>query len=322
MAVGQLAQYGGRLDDRDGWERLRIVDRGSARQPFGFSGMALVSARTGAQARYRLWPKDRHVSLYYQAVEDGPELEVYAGDQFLTTFSTNGLPTASRVEQVDLPPRPEGQRRPRALRLQATGPGAKVFGLSFESESPGVLYDAIGPVGADARVYLSLEPESFHAQLRALRPDLVILMIGGNDSLAVRRGRRRLRDVRRHHRELINRVRESLPEADIMVWAPMDSGRREGDEIVSKAFIRQVRDIQKEVTADAGCAFWDTFEAMGGEGSFGRWFDANIMNKDLIHPRARGGELLGHLFAMALMNAYLDAEPDTRLSSKGLNQGL
>lgn len=307
VAVAQLAQYGGRLDSRRGWERIRIVDPGRGRQPFGFSGMALVSERTGAIALYRLRANDDEVQVYYHAEADGPRVEVYAGGRFLAAFSTNGPPAASRVQSVKLPARRlDGEGPPAWLRLEANGPGATVFGLSFESRTPGILYDAVGPVGADAHAYLAFEPESFRTHLRALRPDLVILMLGGNDSLAVRTGKRRLQDVRRHHRELIDRLRDILPEAEIMLWSPMDAGVRDRGRIVSKRFIRQVRDIQKEVADEAGCAFWDTFEAMGGEGAFGRWFRANIMNKDLVHPRARGGELLGHLFALALMNAYLD----------------
>ncbi|CAN0493538.1 unnamed protein product, partial [Discosporangium mesarthrocarpum] len=38
------------------------------------------------------------------------------------------------------------------------------------------------------------------------------------------------------------------------------------------------------------------------------------MNQDLVHPRSKGGELMGHLFARAFMNAYLgiDAPPPPR----------
>ena len=319
VAVAQHAQYGGRLSHRQGWERHRIVDPGRARQPFGFSGMSLVSERTGASARYRLRPDDRNVLVYYHAQEGGPELEVYAGGSFLTAFSTNGARETSRVTTIPLPTqRFEDEKPLTGLRLKAGGPGATVFGLSFESGSSGILYDSIGPVGADARSYLSLEPESFRTHLQALRPDLVVLMVGGNDSLAVRQGKRRLRDVRRHHRELVARLQDSLPKADIMLWSLMDAGRRERGRIVSKRFIRQVRNIQRAVAKDAGCAFWDTFEAMGGEGAFGRWLNANIMNEDLVHPRSRGGDLLGHLFAVAFMEAYLAAGSNTNSAKSSL----
>ena len=96
---------------------------------------------------------------------------------------------------------------------------------------------------------------------------------------------------------LIRRIRDALPTADCMLWSPMDAGEREGERIVSKSMITEVRRLQKEVATRSGCAFWDMFAAMGGENAFGRWHAEGIMNDDLVHPRRAAGELLGHLFA-------------------------
>ena len=191
----------------------------------------------------------------------------------------------------------------------ADGTGAQIFGLSFESTESGLIYDSIGPVGADAKVYLALNQNSFKQHLKALAPDLVVLMIGGNDALMVRQQKRSLDDVRRHHEQLVANLRKYLPDSDCLLIGPMDAGEtREDGTIGSKQFLGDVRDIQLAVAKQNGCAFWDTFAAMGGEGSFGRWFDQGIMNEDMVHPRAKGGDLVGHLFAGALINAYLGTD--------------
>ena len=100
---------------------------------------------------------------------------------------------------------------------------------------------------------------------------------------------------------------DASPDADCMLWSPMDAGEMIDGKIVSKKFISEVRNMQKAAASKNGCAFWDMFASMGGEGSFARWHRAGIMNDDLVHPRATAGELLGHLFSVALLEAYAGA---------------
>ena len=48
---------------------------------------------------------------------------------------------------------------------------------------------------------------------------------------------------------------------------PAPSGRR----IVSRPMVPKIVDIQRRVALAEGCAFFDTYLAMGGEGAAGRW---------------------------------------------------
>ena len=88
----------------------------------------------------------------------------------------------------------------------------------------------------------------------------------------------------------------------------MDAGKTSGGGIVSKSHINEVRYIQQKIALRKGCAFWDMYEAMGENGAVKRWARQRIMNKDLVHPRRKAGELLGYLFSEALLNAYDQTE--------------
>lgn len=299
VAVDQRAQFGGRRLSRDGWQRVRIVDEG-AQGAFGFSGMRVVSEHAKAKLSFRRWPHDDRLVVYYHTHPAGAAVKLYAGRKYLGRISTRSRRPRSRTKRFTLPP----TRRKSHIRLVAQGPGAQVFGLSFESDAPGVLLDSIGPVGADAAVYLRLDRDSLRAQLRSLAPDLVVLMIGGNDALMLRRKRRSLDQVVAQHRALVRQLRENLPQASCLLFGPMDAGERVGKRIRTKEFVVAVRDLQKQVAQDLGCAFWDSFDAMGGPNAFGRWLDEGLMNQDLVHPRSLGGDLLGHLFSSALLEAY------------------
>src|SRR5262249_22616598 len=152
--------------------------------------------------------------------------------------------------------------------------GVKLMGISFESGTPGIFYDAIGPVGADARVYLSLNQRSLREHLQALGPALIVMMVGGNDALAMREGKRTLDDVRTDHERILQALKDALPEADCMLWSPMDAGEMVSGHIESKKFVSEVRNMQKAAATKMGCAFWDMFESMGKDGAFARWHAA------------------------------------------------
>jgi lysophospholipase L1-like esterase len=54
-------------------------------------------------------------------------------------------------------------------------------------------------------------------------------------------------------------------------------------------------------------AFWNTFEAMGGEGSMGRWVKATpqLGAWDYTHPTPLGAEAIADLFFKALTSGYV-----------------
>ncbi len=305
VAVDQKLGYGGRRTDRKGWKRLRVVDRGAKGKPFGFAGMRIESTRRGAEIEFKLEEGDQDLAIFYHREPDGAPLKVYAEGEQIGKLSTRGSQIKSAVERIAIP---EGTKQLEKLKIVAQGPGAKLFGLSFESIEAGVLFDSIGPVGADAKVYLNFNRRSLKQHLELVKPDLILLMVGGNDALAVRQGKRTLEEVRSHHERFIKSLQDYVPEADCLVWGPMDAGERKRGKVVTKSYITEIRDIQREVAKELGCAYWDTFDAMGGEGSFGEWLERGIMNPDMVHPRAKGGDLLGHLFSTAFMNAYLAGE--------------
>ena len=65
--------------------------------------------------------------------------------------------------------------------------------------------------------------------------------------------------------------------------------------------LEEIRDMQRTVADETKVAFWDTLAAMGGAGAIARWDAAKVMNKDLVHPKKRAADLLGDLFARALL---------------------
>ena len=68
----------------------------------------------------------------------------------------------------------------------------------------------------------------------------------------------------------IQRIRVAAPGVPILIMSPMDRGERSGlDEIETMSTIPEIVAIQRQVAAETHCAFFDTYDAMGGERNHG-----------------------------------------------------
>jgi lysophospholipase L1-like esterase len=181
----------------------------------------------------------------------------------------------------------------------------ELHGVSLETGTPGIVYDTVGLLGGMAEVYLRAQPAAFRAQLRQRKPSLVVLMVGGNEAFFYSRDRTTLDEVRQQMKDLVARVRANVPDSACLVMAPIDAGvRTMSGDVIARRGSREVGDIFREEARAGGCAFWDAFTAMGGEGSAIRWLEEGLMLEDLVHPRVKGSDLLGHLFDLSLQRSF------------------
>ena len=74
----------------------------------------------------------------------------------------------------------------------------------------------------------------------------------------------------------------------------------------SNRVLTKIVELQREVAAEKKIAFFDTFRAMGGQGSMGKWLFMHppLCSSDLTHPTAAGADALGRLFATGLESGF------------------
>jgi hypothetical protein len=87
----------------------------------------------------------------------------------------------------------------------------------------------------------------------------------------------------------------------------MDRGERgAGNAIATMETIPKIVAIQQRVAADTGCAFFNTFEAMGGDGTMQRWYEGKprLVGGDLIHPTPQGAKIVATAFVDQLQQGY------------------
>jgi lysophospholipase L1-like esterase len=145
------------------------------------------------------------------------------------------------------------------------------------------------------------------AALQHEDPDLVVLNYGTNESIYPAYIEKQYPD---ELRTVIKRIRQALPRASLLVMSPMDRGVMEGGDIVTPSALEKLIEVQRAVAAETGCAFFNTFEAMGGAGTMGRWYHAQprLVSADFMHPLPQGAAKVGALFEGALVQAY-EASP-------------
>jgi lysophospholipase L1-like esterase len=181
----------------------------------------------------------------------------------------------------------------------------ELFGESFLRERSGVVYDSLGLNGASTTVLSrGFEHGDWAAALQHTAPKLVIINYGTNESSF---GWFVDKQYEGELRLTIQRIRNALPNVSILVMSPMDRGERTGiDQIQTMSTIPRIVAIQKRVAADTHCAFFDTFNAMGGDGTMARWYNGNprLVAGDLIHPTPQGAGMVAKDFVKDLLEGY------------------
>jgi len=88
--------------------------------------------------------------------------------------------------------------------------------------------------------------------------------------------------------------------------SPMDRGERTRGVIKTLPIMPRIVELQHQIAMESGCAFFDTFQAMGGEGTMARWYDnkPRLVNADYTHPLPGGAAVVGKLLDQALVEGF------------------
>ena len=97
-----------------------------------------------------------------------------------------------------------------------------------------------------------------------------------------------------------------FPGLSILVIGVSDVSRNGENGYESYPNIEKIRDAQKKAAFDAGCSFWDCFEAMGGKNSMPSWVFANppLAQKDFVHFNPVGAKIIGEMFYRSFIFEY------------------
>jgi lysophospholipase L1-like esterase len=267
----------------------------------GFHGLGGVSFQGQPGASSHIILKEEHARMEVQYLRNpgGGMLTISSAGQGIGQIDTRGGENDLGFSSVALP---AGSRE---VDLVAERGPVRLFGVSFERDQPGVIYNSLGLNGGQVQVVVRyFEKTQWAAQLQHQRPDLVVLNYGTNESIYGDYIERYYPD---ELREVIRRVKTAVPNASVLVMSPMDRGQRDSTgQITTVPTLPRLVGIQRRVAAEMECAFFNTFEAMGGEGTMGRWYlsQPRLVSADFMHPLPGGARKVGVLLDQALESGY------------------
>jgi lysophospholipase L1-like esterase len=284
-----------------GWLVSRIV---GPLTPDGLYGLGGVSFRAppGARARFGTAKRGsfgRKVSRFtvaYLKEPGGGRMKLRIDNVDRVEIDTNAPEKKVAYETLEVP---DGAHELEVLTSSGT---SRAFGVVMERDVPGVVLDAIGIQGARIR-FLDKEDDAHWAeQLRWRNPNLLIYEFGANesgDNFAYP-----MDEYQKTMKEVLRQGKAAVPNAGCLVVGAMDRAEKKGTTLSTMPVIPAIVAEQRKAAAEVGCAFFDTFKAMGGPGSMAAWVDRGLGQADLTHPTGVGSEVLGNWIFRALMQGY------------------
>lgn len=190
--------------------------------------------------------------------------------------------------------------------IGATGGAVPFYGVVMETAGPGVVWDALGVVGVGTKSFTQFNKKHLAAQVAARKPDLVVVMLGGNELGYPVLSQGDGSGYAPYFTGALRMIRAGAPDSSCLIVTPLDQGTREGAKPGTKPGLLTAVRTQRALAAAEGCAFWDAFAAMGGQGAIVRWSGTRppLAWTDLLHLSAAGQDIIGQMLADAIESGF------------------
>jgi lysophospholipase L1-like esterase len=243
----------------------------SAETPSGGDGRATIKLVAGKVAR---------AELYYLAQPSGGTVTVKADGAQVLEADTKADAKEGRYASAAIDAG--------AAKFELTTTGrVRVFGLDLEN-AKGAVVDNLGIVSVNAKSFDNTNAEHFQAELAHRSSDLVLIMIGANEAQWLGPGDRDTKDYAAHYGKVLAPFRKARPDASCLVVSPTDQAEAKDGAYPSRPVMPLLVEAQRQAARAAGCAFFSTYDWMGGKGSAEKWFRHGLVGTDFQHLTRKG----------------------------------
>ncbi len=277
----------------ENWETTSLIERTSEAE-IGPAGFTFIPRENNwlefRPSRQRYLREFNTISLFYKSLDSA--VLHYSID---TTTASTALTVSDRIEQWKY----QGKNVKSVLFEFHPYDSLMVYGACFEG-SGGVYVDNFSIRGNSGLNLNRISSKMFKDFNRYRNYKLIILQFGLN--LVGAENLNYAAYVKRMVR-MINELKRSFPSASILLLSVSDRSVNDNGEFKTMDAIPLMRDAQRLIAKQAGIAFWDMFEAMGGEGSMVRFVNANpaLGARDYTHLTFKGGRNLSWKLASSLL---------------------
>jgi len=282
-----------------GFNSHSLVKKETREEPYGAGGYCFTAGEDN-DVTYSANPNYKHLDLFH-------DIKLFFSSPEKTNFTyrlSNGqineikIDGSDRLQQKVL----KGVNTTTASFNFPASDTIKLYGVSFE-DSTGIYVDNFGLRG-NSGLALSRISESMNSQFNQFQNyQLIILQYGLNVIAAD------TKDLSWYVNPMVNivqRLKRCFPEAAILIMSVSDRSTRVGGEYQTMESVPLMVEAQREIARQSQVAFYNLFEAMGGENSMVAFVenDPPLANKDYTHLNFQGGRRVAGIFVKSLINEY------------------
>ncbi len=233
------------------------------------------------------------VDVHYLEQKSGGTVDVIADGKLVESFSTAGEAKRAAYKRVAFEPS-------RKVELRVAKGRVRLFGASLET-AKGVVVDNLGIVNATAKGMARYNmADHLKGQLAHRSSDLVIVMYGTNEAEWLAPKGQGMVEHEQVFKDLLSSIRAANPDGSCLVVSPLDQLDWHKENAPPRESIPAMVEAQHRAATANGCAFWNTFEWMGGKGASGQWFRRGLVIKDFQHPTSEGAAKIAEALFLGL----------------------
>lgn len=196
------------------------------------------------------------------------------------------IEAASNVQSVSV----TGQMTKVKWTVNGANSSTQFYGTALDPKN-GVVVDNFAMRGS-AGMSLASIPEQTMKEMAAKRPyDMLVLQFGLN-ATSQRSTQKQLQHYVTQMSKVVEMLKRCYPNATILIVSMSDRDQRSGGEIKTMKGVEELVSYQQLLAADNKVAFFNLFEAMGGNGGISKMAQKGMAGKDYTHINFKGGAYL------------------------------
>ncbi|MBP5559831.1 MAG: hypothetical protein J6X71_08715 [Bacteroidales bacterium] len=186
----------------------------------------------------------------------------------------------------------------------STWGSADVYGFQLD-DSLGVSLDNIPMRGCSGTVFTNISSAQLREYVAADNVRMIILQFGGN-SIPYRKTAKSISEYKASLEKQIRHLKGIAPGAFILFIGPSDMSTSVKGRMQTYPHLPMMVDSLKAAALECGAAYWDMYQAMGGENSMVQWVKARpqLAGSDYVHFTPRGAEAVGNMLLESMMLYY------------------
>ena len=241
---------------------------------FGHQGMTAVPATATVSFDFNQGVVYDHVSVFYG--KTARPFRIISNDDSLSKkIAEDTIPATDSffIKRLRVP------SNLKKMKFEfLTSSSTDLFGFLIDGKK-GIQVDNYSIRGHSGDRLLNINTEYLGKQLKSLNTRLVILQFGANVVPYIYSDTD-CKMLEALFYKLFMKFKEADPDISILVIGAGDMMNIKNGQETSYPMLPKIRDAQKNAARKAGCAFWDLFDAMGGENSISSWAAKGYASKN------------------------------------------